>query len=225
MFRQILPTLILAVLGVVLFTGLGIWQMQRLAWKQGVLADIDKRMVETLAELPATPDPDLHRYAGVELTGQAEGPELHVLVSHRELGPGFRIVTAFATDDGRRVLLDEGFVTDSKVDAPRPPLTGAITGNIHWPDDRTRSTPENDVAANFWFARDIDQMADVLQTEPILVILRNAPGLDPMLTPLPLDSSGVRNDHLQYAVTWFLLAATWAVMSVFLIRQSLRRTS
>ena len=58
-------------------------------------------------------------------------------------------------------------------DLPAPPEGEVtVTGNLHWPDDRLPSTPENDVAGNTWFARDIAPMAERLGTEPLLVIAR-----------------------------------------------------
>ena len=59
-------------------------------------------------------------------------------------------------------------------------------------------------------------------TEALLVVAR---GIEPDLgtTPLPVDSSTIPNDHWQYAVTWFSLAAVWAVMSALLVRRSLPR--
>ncbi|MEO1285430.1 MAG: SURF1 family cytochrome oxidase biogenesis protein, partial [Pseudomonadota bacterium] len=68
-----------------------------------------------------------------------------------------------------------------------------------------------------WFARDIDQMADLLGTEPLLVVARNLSQPGGAVTPLPVDSSAIPNDHLQYAVTWFGLAAIWTVMMLYFV--------
>lgn len=47
--------------------------------------------------------------------------------------------------------------------------------------------------------------------DPVLVIARSAS--DPEVTPLPVDSSAITNNHLNYAITWFLLALTWVAMT------------
>ncbi len=57
-------------------------------------------------------------------------------------------------------------------------------------------------------------MAEVLETEPLLVIAREVEPGDTGVTPLPVDSSGIPNDHLQYAITWFSLAVIWVMMTV-----------
>ena len=62
-------------------------------------------------------------------------------------------------------------------------------------------------------------MAEALDTRPILVVRRDAPQLGGPLSPLPVDTSAIPNDHLQYAVTWFSLAAIWAGMSLYFIRR------
>ena len=92
-----------------------------------------------------------------------------------------------------------------------------MQGNLHWPDDRTSSTPENDVEDNTWFARDIEQMADALDTEPVMVIARNMSPPDARVTPLPVDTSGIPNDHLQYAITWYSLAVVWLIGTIALV--------
>ena len=88
-----------------------------------------------------------------------------------------------------------------------------MIGNLHWPDDRTGATPPNDVEGNIWFARDVAQMAQLLGTEPVLLVLREISAPDAPVTPMPVDTSFIPNDHLQYAITWFLLAAIWAAMT------------
>lgn len=197
---------------------LGAWQMQRLAWKEGILADIDARIAATPVALPATVDPEADKYLPVEMTGQFGAGVLRVLVSQKLVGAGYRLITPFETE-GRIVLVDRGFIPVAAELTPAPAGQVTVTGNLHWPDDRNSSTPDNDVDGNTWFARDIAQMADVLGAEPILVVARDLSQPDGAVTPLPVDSSAIPNDHLQYAITWFSLAAIWAaMMGYFLYR-------
>jgi surfeit locus 1 family protein len=138
-------------------------------------------------------------------------------------GAGFRIVTAFETPEGRRLLLDRGFVPDEAKTAPRPPQQLTVTGNLHWPDDRDGFTPENDPQANYWFARDLPEMAEALGTEPVLVVARATDPAQPGIAPLPLGTEGIPNNHLGYAIQWFGLAAVWLGMTALLIRRISRR--
>ena len=57
-------------------------------------------------------------------------------------------------------------------------------------------------------------MADFLKTEPILIVARTVTLPDDPVDPLPVDGAGIPNDHLQYAITWFSLAAIWLIMTL-----------
>lgn len=213
--------LIFGLLGVGVLLWLGTWQLDRLAWKEGVLADIEARIDAEPEPLPDEPDPEADRYRPVEVEGRIGQDALRVLVSQKRVGAGYRVISAFDTGT-RRVLLDRGFVAVDS-DIPEPPDGEVtITGNLHWPDDRLDSTPENDEADNTWFARDVARMAEVLDTEPVLVITRDSSPEEDNVTPLPVDTGGIPNDHLEYAVTWFSLAFIWAAMTAFFIRRQSR---
>ena len=220
--QRVIAPLLIGMAGIAVLVALGTWQLQRLAWKEAILADIKARISAEPVGLPVLVDPEAQRYLPVALAGEIGAGALYVLVSQKQVGAGWRVISDFTTAEGRRVLLDRGFVPMAAKDAER--MTGAVQvmGNLHWPDDRNSSTPENDVAGNIWFARDIAQMAEVLQTEPLLVIAREVTPTDKGLSPLPVDTSGIPNDHLQYAVTWFSLAAVWFIMTGVWIRRRLK---
>lgn len=210
-------TVILSLAILALFIGLGTWQVQRLQWKQGVLAQIEARIAADPVPLPGTPSPQSDKYLPVTVSGQFADETLRILVSSRQAGAGYRLISALNTDTQGAVLIDRGFI---RVDQALPPIPlGPVTveGNLHWPDDRNRATPENQVNDNTWFARDIDQMATHLGTRPILIIARNTQPPELGITPMPVTTQGIPNRHLEYAGTWFLLALTWSVMTAYLL--------
>jgi surfeit locus 1 family protein len=98
-----------------------------------------------------------------------------------------------------------------------------VTGNLHWPDEVDRWTPEPDLSEGLFFARDVPAMAAALGTEPVLVIARAVEGTAPRAQPLPVTAEGIPNDHLGYAIQWFGLAAVWAGMTVWLLWRIRRR--
>nr|WP_274705700.1 SURF1 family protein [Salipiger pentaromativorans] len=214
--------MLFGLIGAGILVGLGIWQMQRLTWKEGVLARIEARIGDAPEPLPVMVSPDAQRYQPVALAGEILPGEIRVLVSRKQIGAGYRIVSPFRTDEGRLVLLDRGFTADANKDAARRTGPAEVQGNLHWPDDRNSATPENDTKANIWFARDIGPMAETLGTEPLLVIARRITPGDPDITPLPVDTSGIPNDHLQYAITWFSLAVVWLIMTAYYIRRQMK---
>lgn len=209
--RQILFILIVGLAGLATLLSLGIWQIKRLDWKEGLIAKAELMMREPAIALPAHPDFEHDRYRPVFASGSYTGEELHVLTSSREEGPGFRIIAAFVTDDGRRILVDRGFVQETQKMTPRPGHAGQVEGNLNWPDDMTSGTPDPDPAANMWFGRDVPVMSAYLKTEPLMIIARMPTGDG--ITALPA-TAAFKNDHLAYAVTWFGLALVWAGMTL-----------
>ncbi|WP_171131456.1 MULTISPECIES: SURF1 family protein [unclassified Ruegeria] len=215
--RRLLFLLIFGLTGLGILLSLGVWQVQRLAWKQGILAEIEARISGNPVGLPEAPQPVRDRYLPVALTGEMLPGEVHVLVSVKQVGPGYRIVAPFRSGD-RTVLVDRGFVPTTAKDAAR--LVGAmeVTGNLHWPNEIDSYTPDADIEGNIWFARDVPALAAALGTEPVLLIARSE--TDPGVIPLPVDTAGIPNDHLQYAITWFGLALVWAVMTGYFLWRS-----
>ncbi|MFD0909402.1 SURF1 family protein [Ruegeria arenilitoris] len=212
--RRILFLLIFGLAGLAVLVSLGTWQVQRLAWKEGVLADIEARIAADPVPLPEAVDPEADRYLPVEVSGEMLPGEIHVLVSVKQVGPGYRIIAPFRTGD-RTILVDRGFVPTTAKQAERQIGPTQVVGNLHWPDEIDGYTPDPDRAGNIWFARDVPALADALGAEPILLVTRSQ--TDPAITPLPVDTAGIPNDHLQYAVTWFGLALVWAAMTGYFL--------
>lgn len=219
--RMILP-LLFGLAGCAILIALGSWQMQRLAWKQAILAQISARLADTPVALPVVPDPTVDKYLPVRVAGRFTGTGIDVLASLRGVGAGYRVIAAFQTDDGRRIMIDRGFLPEDQRDRPRKATVASILGTLHWPDETDSFTPPPDTARAIWFARDVSAMAAVLQTEPVLIVAREATGDG--ITPLPVDTQGIPNNHLNYAVTWFSLAAVWAGMTGLLLWRIRRRT-
>jgi surfeit locus 1 family protein len=210
--------ILIGLVGTGILVGLGFWQVQRLAWKESVIAEIDSRIAAEPAPLPAAPDAPRDRYLPVRVEGQFLPGELHVLVSIKQVGPGYRIIAPFQTEGGKRILIDRGFVPTARKTVARAGGAQTVIGNLHWPQETDSYTPAPDLAGNTWFARDVPLMAAALDTDPVLLVARSRTDAD--INPLPVDSSGIPNDHLQYAITWFSLAAIWAAMTAAYYRRT-----
>lgn len=214
--RRYLFPLILGVVGCAVLIYLGLWQLDRRAWKEDMLADITAGIQADPVPLPDAIDPSM-KYLPVTVSGTTTGAEIDVLSHTREQGAGYQIVSRFVTDDGRAILLDRGFVPQEARRIDRPPVRLQVTGNLHWPQDASTSTPAPNMDENIWFARDVDAMALTLDTLPVLVVASAVEGDNQGARPLPVAIEGIPNNHLSYAVQWFLIAATWAVMTLALI--------
>lgn len=214
--RRYLFPLILGILGCAVLVSLGTWQLQRLAWKQGMLADIQSRIDGAPVPLPARVDPSM-KYMPVTVAGATTGQEIDVLSGTKDLGGGYQVISAFVTDDGRRIMLDRGFVDQDARHAPRPATRMQVLGNLHWPQEKGGATPAPNLDQNIWFARDVPAMATHLGTDPVLVVVADVSGDAQGVQPIPVAIQGIPNNHLSYAVQWFLIAAVWAGMTVALI--------
>ncbi|WP_113913046.1 SURF1 family protein [Roseovarius dicentrarchi] len=215
--RRIAVPLIFGLLGAAILLSLGVWQLQRLTWKQAILADIDARIAGAPASLPQQIDPERDKYSPVTVTGALAAPELHVLVGAKDLGAGYRLIQPLEVGS-RRIMVDRGFVPLEAKDAPRAMGNVRLIGNLHWPQETDSYTPAPDLDENIWFARDVPAMAAALETEPVLLVVRSQEGGTPdSITPLPVGSAGIANDHLQYAITWFSLALIWLAMTGYLL--------
>ena len=111
---------VFGVLGTTILLSLGIWQLQRLAWKHEVLRAIESKILAPAAEIPQTVLPDAHSLLPVRAEGRYKGDTVRVLVSQKIYGAGYRLITAFELVDGRTIMLDRGF-TSVRLEMPSTP--------------------------------------------------------------------------------------------------------
>ena len=133
-----------------------------------------------------------------------------------------RIYDEPSGDDGRRILVDLGYIRQERKD--RGDLPGGeirVIGALYWPNETDGFTPQPDRADNLWFARDLEAMAAELDTEPLMIIAESH-GAGDWPRPRRLGIN-LPNNHFQYAIIWFSLALIWAVMSVLLVRREWRK--
>lgn len=223
MTRRMIIPLLFGLVGAAILLNLGAWQLRRLEWKEAILAQIEARIQAPAETLPASPEEARDQYLPVEVSGEVGADYVRVLVSRKFHGAGYLVISPLELGD-RTILLDRGFI---KIDADIPPAPDGrvtIAGNLLWPDDTNSSTPDPDVADRLWFSRDLTGLGAELGAEPVLVVARETSFDDTPVSPLPVDTVGIPNDHLQYAITWFSLAAVWLGMTMFLLWRIRQKT-
>ena len=213
---------VFSIAGTAVLGWLGNWQLDRLAWKQTVLEQIDQRIAAPAVPVPPIPDPSEDTYLPVFAEGRFGQEYIRVLVSQKRIGAGYRVISAFKTE-GRRILVDRGFIDLSMSSDMQADQAVVVQGNLHWPDEVDGFTPAPDLEKNIWFARDVRALSEALQTQPILIVASQISPPDQNIKPLEIDSSAIPNDHLQYAVTWFSLAAIWIMMSAAFLWRSRKK--
>jgi surfeit locus 1 family protein len=219
-----------------ILVALGVWQLQRLQWKEALLAHV--AALQSAQAQPAGPVLDAaaagqdvgFTRVSVSCPGLGAAPFLE-LYGLREGQAGSRLISACPVDANRyrTVLVDRGFVADTvsarpKVDpADRTPVQ--LVGVLRVPDKPTFVTPKNQVAANRWFSRDVAAMAAALKApSPAPVFLMAETSSNPAwsaLVPAPLPAE-IPNRHLEYAITWFGLAAALAAVYAAMLWRRLR---
>jgi surfeit locus 1 family protein len=220
--------LFFATLGFVLLAGLGTWQILRLHQKEGLIARIDERAHS--APLPLARIEDLFAVAGdidywpVEARGTFDhGKERHFLATH-DGAAGFFVYTPLILADGRSVFVNRGFVPYERKEAatrPEGQVEGvvAITGLARNAliEKPSSLVPDNDPLKNVFYWKDRIAMATSAGLDPdkMLPFFIDA---GPAPNPGGLPVGGVTivdlpNNHLQYALTWYGLAAALACVT------------
>lgn len=208
---------VLAVL-IVLVT-LGNWQMQRLAWKEDLIAQVEERTHSApvpLDHLLAEGAPETLNFRPVTVRGTFDhAREVHVFGRSLDGHAGYYIYTPLERVGGATVIVNRGFVpTPLKAAYTRAEgqLEGevTITGLAHLPSPGNMFEPENDVEGNVWFRPDLDQMADAMGLGRAAPVFVDADGAaNPGRWPLGGQTRVTfRNNHLGYALTWYGLALT-----------------
>lgn len=198
-----------------LFTALGIWQVQRRAWKLDLIARVEAQVDAAPSPLPAPADwnGDLE-YRRVRANGRFLHDRETLVQAVTIHGPGWWVLTPLARGDGQLlILVNRGFVPDDRRDRatrraslPDGPVT--ITGLIRNSEPGGAFLRSNDPAANRWFSRDVAAIAKARDLGAVTPFFIDADG-----TPNPggypiggLTVLAFRNNHLMYAITWFGLA-------------------
>jgi surfeit locus 1 family protein len=224
---------------------LGIWQIERKASKEALIAVLTERVAAPPQALPAAKDwTTLNRasdeYRRVKLTASFDNASEALVFAAATAfrpdvtNPGDWVFTPARLNDGRLIVVNRGFVPDTRRDPKSRPQGQIaepieITGALRWPDERQWFTPSDDPARNLWFTRDPAGIAAAKGLDPKMV----APFYVEQEAPAPpggLPQPGklvivLPDNHLQYALTWFGLAAVLAAVFGSWAATSGRRTS
>ena len=215
--RGLLWPTIAAVCAFAVLIGFGWWQVERLAWKQALLADMRAGLTAPPEELLAGQAPA--PYTRVTAQGRFMRSPPGFVFASRGGQPGYLVVRPFKLADGRVVLLDTGFVPETQKGATdRQPIseeTAQVTGFIVLGETKGQFTPDVDWPNRIFFIRDIvglPQALGLVEVEPFLIELTEQVSAAPSQTlrePMRV-LAAIPNRHLGYALTWFGLAAALA---------------
>ncbi|XP_030005881.1 surfeit locus protein 1 [Sphaeramia orbicularis] len=214
--------------------GLGTWQVKRRQWKLELINDLRRLTTAEPIPLPIDPLELKHlEYRRVKVRGQYDhSQELYILPRSpvdpdkeaREAGrltssgeTGANVITPFrCTDLGITILVNRGYVPRQKI-RPETRMKGQVehevevVGVVRLTEPRKPFVPNNDVDRNRWHFRDLDAMAQVTGAEPIFIDAdfgSTIPG-GPIGGQTRIT---LRNEHMQYIMTWYGLCAATSYM-------------
>lgn len=212
--------LALCLAGTLLFTALGVWQVQRLAWKRDLIARVAARIDAPAVDAPlrsAWPGMDLRdaEYRRVKVRGIYLHEAETLVDALTALGAGSWVITPLRTTDGV-ILVNRGFVAPEAPDPLARPAAQqngekTITGLLRLSEPDGRILRPNQPAAGRWYSRDVAAIAAQRGLGEVAPFFIDADaGAAPASNAGPVGGLTVvrfRNAHLVYAVTWFALAA------------------
>jgi cytochrome oxidase assembly protein ShyY1 len=241
---------VFTLLMVTLFVGLGVWQLQRRVEKHALIAHLTERLAAAPGLLPSpaqwsalTPVRDEFRRVSFAATYQP-GPDAMVYSSGSAVrddisGPGTWAFMPAVLPTGETVVINAGFVQNTMQDrtqqdrAVTPLITNGpvmLSGYIRFPEAAGTLTPPENLAKRLWFTRDHLAMARALgwgearPVAPFYIDLEQPVPASGVPKPGPLEVH-LKDDHLQYAITWFTLAAAVVIAFGVWLRTQRRASS
>lgn len=225
--RSLIAPALATLAGLAVLVSLGVWQLQRLAWKEALIGAVESRVHAAPVELPAEADwprldPADYEYRHVRVGGiydvSRQALVFRALGNPRGRygGPGYLVMTPLRLASGAVVLVNRGFVPQDRKDQAALRGLGAgetlVTGLMRASEGRTWFTPVDNPASGQWFTRDVEAMARAMS------LSRYAPfsiDADASADPADLPEGGETivafpNSHLSYAMTWFGMALALA---------------
>lgn len=210
---------LLGLLGVLVFVGLGIWQLERRVWKLDLIARVDQRIHAPLVDAPGPGNWDgmtaaSSEYSHVRLAGRFLGGANTLVQAVTELGGGYWVLTPMRTDSGFVVLVNRGFIPqERKAEFEREsggfPSPAVVDGLLRMSEPGGGFLRSNDAAANRWYSRDVAAIATARGLTDVAPYFVDA-GASGDWPRGGLTVVTFRNSHLVYALTWFTLAAMLA---------------
>jgi surfeit locus 1 family protein len=229
------PTLwptVFTIPALILLLGLGTWQVERLHWKEALIAERTARSTGAPIALPPdNADPKGYDFTKTQVTGHfLNDKEMYLAARSLNGNVGYQVVTPFVLGSGRAILVNRGWIPDDrKLPASRAAgeLQGTVTvdGLLRGNQAQSWLVPDNEPQNNVWFYVDVPAMAKWAGLSDVHGTYYIEAGPAPSPGGLPIGGQShtdLPNNHLQYAITWYSFAVSLSVI-YFLYHRNLAR--
>lgn len=228
--RRFLGFVLFSLLGILVFSALGVWQVERRTWKLALIDRVDQRIHAAPVAAPGPEAwPAINRdddeYRAVQISGRFANDRETLVEATTERGMGYWVMTPLIAPDGFTVLINRGFVP---VDRRNPATRAAgqiagitkVSGLMRMTEPKGTLLRTNNPAAGRWYSRDVAAIAKARGLGRVAPYF-----IDADATPNPggLPAGGLTvvsfyNHHLLYALTWFTLALMLAAALARVVR-------
>ena len=208
---------------------LGFWQLQRLEWKNTLLSKIEDNYNNITIDFPFLESSSQFEYMKSNIDGNYLSEKLMFFYRSNLNGDsGFNVVIPFKTTEGIIVYVDNGWIPfknkeNLDIDFINKSKVYSLSGALIFKKDRKYFTPENDYNENIWYLLNTDEMDSVLDLSSSNYILKliDQNYFEEFL--IEFNPTNIKNNHLQYAVTWFLMALFISIFYIYLIKQQVKK--
>lgn len=196
---------------------LGVWQLHRRVWKLALIAQVERKLAATPE---AAPGPDRwpavsndDAYTRLSVRGRYEADRSTFVQAVTDIGPGYWVMTPLVSDRGFTLLVNRGYVPQEMKSGPIPAPSDEVdvTGLLRLSEPHGGFLRANDPAADRWYSRDVPAIAAKRRIGPVAPYFIDADAATSPGWPRGgLTVIRFPNNHLQYALTWFAMAALLA---------------
>jgi len=207
--------------------GLGTWQVYRLQWKKNLIKELETKTSSPPVELPLDPDQQESMiYRRVKINGEFDhanemylGPRA-INKDVQGLGSnqvGFQVITPFKlAESGEKILVNRGWVPKSRI-SPTSRKAGQVdgliemTGIVRKGEKKPAFVNASEIEKSRWHFLDVASMASAVGALPIIVDSDAQSSVEG--GPIGGQTRiALRNEHLQYIITWYGLSAATLYM-------------
>tara|TARA_B100001029_G_C15030851_1_gene436845 strand:- start:144 stop:833 length:690 start_codon:yes stop_codon:yes gene_type:complete len=219
----------LLLLVISLLIALGFWQLQRLEWKNSLLSKIEDNYNSITIDFPFLADDSQFEYMRSNIYGNYLPDKLMFFYRFNLSGDsGFNVVVPFKTTEGQIVYVDNGWIPykykdNFNIDFINELKYYNLSGVLIFKKERKYLIPENDYDENIWYLMNTDEMNLALGLSSSNYILKLVDQKYFKEFLIEFKPTNIKNNHLQYAVTWFLMALFISIFYIYLIKQQVKK--